>query len=86
MENDMDIFVHIVYNTYKEYIHARHIKQTERRPCMTAEAREARNAYLREWRRQNPDKVKQQRERYWNRQAEKMRKEWDESGKGRSRD
>lgn len=53
---------------------------------MTAEAREARNAYLREWRRQNPDKVKQQRERYWNRQAEKMRKEGDESGKGQSRD
>lgn len=38
------------------------------------------------WRRQNPDKVKQQRERYWNRQAEKMRKEGDESGKGSSRD
>lgn len=52
---------------------------------MTAEAKEARNAYLREWRRRNPDKVKAQRERYWINQAKK-RKEADESGKGRSRD
>ena len=53
---------------------------------MTDKAREARNAYKREWYRKNPDKRKEYQERYWNRQAEKMRKEWDESGKGRSRD
>lgn len=35
-------------------------------------ARQARNAYLREWRARNPQKYQAQRERYWLRKAEKM--------------
>jgi hypothetical protein len=47
---------------------------------MTDEAKAARNAYLREWRRRNPDKVRRQHERHWERQAEK-RKQSEENGK-----
>ena len=55
---------------------------------MTDKAREARNAYKRKWYKENPEKRREYERRYWERvgQAEKMRKEWDESGKGRSRD
>lgn len=35
-------------------------------------ARQARNAYLREWRRRNPDLVRAQQERHWVRKAEQM--------------
>lgn len=38
---------------------------------MPEAARKARAEYMREWRRKNPDLVKQQRERYWARRAEK---------------
>lgn len=38
---------------------------------MSPEAREARNAYLREWRKNNPNKVKAHQANYWERQAEK---------------
>lgn len=37
---------------------------------MTEQARQARNAYKREWAQKNPDKIKAQQERYWNRKAE----------------
>ena len=36
---------------------------------MTDKAREARNAYMREYRRKNKDKIKAQREKYWERKA-----------------
>lgn len=36
---------------------------------MTDEARKARNAYMREWRRKNKDKVKAARERHWEKKA-----------------
>lgn len=36
---------------------------------LSKEAREARNAYQREWRRNNPDKVKAQGMRHWERVA-----------------
>lgn len=36
---------------------------------LTAEAREARNAYMRDYRRKNKDRIKAQREEYWNRKA-----------------
>ena len=36
---------------------------------MTDSAREARNAYLREWRKKNKDKVKAAKERYWEKKA-----------------
>lgn len=35
-------------------------------------AREARNDYLREWRRNHPEAVKEQRERYWIKRALKI--------------
>lgn len=34
-------------------------------------AREAQNAYTREWRKKNPDKVRQYNQNYWARKAEK---------------
>ena len=34
-------------------------------------ARQARNAYLRAWRRKNPDKVKEMHEKYWLKKAER---------------
>lgn len=43
--------------------------------AMTPEARAARAAYKREWRRRNPDKVRAQAERYWQRRAERQRAE-----------
>lgn len=36
---------------------------------MTEQARAAQRAYKAEWRRNNPDKVKQQQERYWEKRA-----------------
>lgn len=42
---------------------------------MTDEARKARNEYRREWNKKNPDKVRAQHERYWQRKAEKAKAE-----------
>ena len=42
---------------------------------MTEQARQARNAYQRKWRKQNPEKFQAQIERYWERKAEKMQEE-----------
>ena len=42
---------------------------------MTEQAKRARAAYLREWRKQNPEKFQAQLERYWERKAEKMQEE-----------
>lgn len=38
-------------------------------------AREARNAYKREWNKKNPDKVKAASERYWEKKAKEMQGE-----------
>lgn len=38
---------------------------------MNERARTAKNAYHRAWAKRNPEKVKAQQERYWERQAEK---------------
>lgn len=35
-------------------------------------AAEARRAYMRQWRRNNPDKVRAQQERYWAKKGEEM--------------
>lgn len=40
---------------------------------MTNEAKQARNAYLRAWRKANPDKFQAQIDRYWQRKADKMK-------------
>lgn len=45
---------------------------------MTEQAREARRAYRRKWNRENRDKVKAAQERYWERKAQKLRKEQEE--------
>lgn len=42
---------------------------------MSAKARKARNEYAKKWREQNKDKVRQHKERYWERQAERMKQE-----------
>ena len=42
---------------------------------LSDEAREARNAYLREWRHKNKDKVKAQKDRYWEKKAREARNE-----------
>lgn len=39
---------------------------------MSDKAREERNAYMREWRKRNPDKVKEHQDRYWEKKAEKI--------------
>lgn len=44
---------------------------------MTDEARKLRNAYKREWARKNPDKVKEQQNRYWERKAQKLKEQED---------
>lgn len=36
---------------------------------MTDQAKEARNAYRREWNRRNPDKLREYQERYWAKRA-----------------
>jgi len=42
---------------------------------MTEQARAAQRAYKAEWRRKNPDKVKQQQERYWEKRAAQQAQE-----------
>lgn len=44
--------------------------QKERRNAMTEQAAAARRAYKRKWAKENPDKVKAQQERYWQKKAE----------------
>ena len=41
---------------------------------MNDEARAKRNAYMKEWREKNKDKVKKHQENYWERKAKKERK------------
>ena len=43
--------------------------------CMSDEARAARNAYLKKWRRANSDKMRKYRETYWEKKAMGLRKE-----------
>lgn len=40
---------------------------------LSPEAREARRVYLREWRKRNPEKVKQHIRNFWERKARKMK-------------
>ena len=39
---------------------------------MTAAAKEARNAYMREWRKKNPERAKAIKARYWERKAAEL--------------
>lgn len=40
---------------------------------ISAEAKQARNAYLREWRHKNPEKVKDAQTRYWEKLAQRQK-------------
>lgn len=42
---------------------------------LSEEARKARNAYFREWRKKNPEKVKQANEKYWEKKAQEMQEQ-----------
>ena len=42
---------------------------------ISKDAKEMRRQYLREWRKKNPDKVKQYNREYWERKAAQMKKE-----------
>ena len=42
---------------------------------MTDEAKAARREYKRQWRKNNPDKVKAQQDRYWQKKAEEAEQE-----------
>ncbi len=41
---------------------------------MDEQAKEARRAYFREWRRKNPEKVKRMQARYWAKKAEQAKR------------
>ena len=49
------------------------VKQANYTPEQLERARQARNAYLRKWRAENPDKVREQRLRYWLRKVEALK-------------
>lgn len=49
---------------------------------MTEAARQARNAYYREWFKKNPEKRREYRERYWAKKAASERQKAAESGRG----
>ena len=42
---------------------------------ISEKAKEAQRAYLREWRRKNPDKVRENNRRYWERKAQQAASE-----------
>lgn len=45
--------------------------------ALSEKARKAKNAYQREWRRRNPEKIKEYTKRHWERMAERLEKEDD---------
>lgn len=49
-------------------------------------AREARNRYYREWRKKNPEKVKESNERYWAKKAAEIAAEEKEAGANENAD
>lgn len=51
---------------------------------MTEEARQARNAYKREWNRKNKDKVKHYQDKHWQKVADEKRAEEEAKGIRRS--
>lgn len=51
--------------------------------ALTEKAKEARKEYIRQWQHNNPEKVKQYKETYWNRKAEKLERKT-EDGEGKT--
>ena len=47
-------------------------KQKKQQKELLQKAREMRNAYYREWRKRNPEKVKQYQENYWLKKAKEI--------------
>ena len=43
--------------------------------ALSKEARQARNEYMREWRRKNKDKIKKHQENYWEKKAKESQQE-----------
>lgn len=54
--------------------------------AMTDAAREARNAYKREWYRKNPDKRKEYQERYWQKKTDSDGQKSAENGRKEGED
>ena len=48
---------------------------------LSEEARKARNAYYRAWRKKNPEKTKQHQERYWTKKALEMQAQEEKEAK-----
>lgn len=53
------------------------IMSMKRKTNMKDNARELKNAYLREWRKKNKDKVKEHNRRYWEKKASQLEGETD---------
>ena len=49
---------------------------------LSEEARKARNAYYREWRKKNPEKVKQANEKFWKKKAKEMQEQAEQEAEG----
>lgn len=47
---------------------------------LSKQAKDAQRAYLREWRRKNPEKVRENNRRYWERKAAQLEQEQIECG------
>lgn len=45
---------------------------------LTNEGRQARAEYMRKWRKANPDKVKESKDRYWNKKAKQAQRKGNE--------
>lgn len=52
---------------------------------MTDAAREAQRAYMREWRKKNPDRVREKNKRYWEKRAQRQQESGGEAEPKRGR-
>lgn len=60
---------------YQLAVALHNIKEVKRLASISDEAREAQRAYFREWRKKNPDKIREKNRRYWEKKAEKAKQE-----------
>lgn len=68
---NIDINRKLIY--YVNMWNCLYIKEVRRRMALSAEARKARAAYMREWRRKNPGKQKEYDAKKWERKAEMLK-------------
>lgn len=76
----LDFFLCLLYNRRKRNNEhklnpTRKRRKIWRRDSMTNAAKEAQRQYKAEWRRKNPEKVKAQQERYWEKRAAQQAQE-----------